>query len=183
MLQERPDIARMQILEMQKNTPVEGLTVYRRNGVEAFTDTSTLMQVMKEAELQPGVMESIKKMARPAGPPMTGTLFEQAVGTRKTQEAVLNAKGQPLSGLAQPIANQERCQGCHGTDHKVRAVVRVATSMEPVMNAVRAQRNRQLFVAVLTIVAAAAVLGFALRRGGRRPTQDLGPGGPPRRER
>ena len=25
MLQERPDIARMQILEMQKNTPVEGL--------------------------------------------------------------------------------------------------------------------------------------------------------------
>ena len=42
MLQERPDIARMQILEMQKNTPVEGLTVYRRNGVEAFTDTATL---------------------------------------------------------------------------------------------------------------------------------------------
>ena len=45
MLQERPDIARMQIMEMQKNTPVEGLTVYRRNGVEAFTDTATLMQV------------------------------------------------------------------------------------------------------------------------------------------
>ena len=67
MLQERPDIARMQILEMQKNSPVEGLTVYRRNGVEAFTDTSTLMQVMKEAELPPGVMDSIKKMARPAG--------------------------------------------------------------------------------------------------------------------
>jgi hypothetical protein len=69
MLQERPDIARMQIMEMQKNSPVEGLTVYRRNGVEAFTDTATLMQVMKEAELPGGVMESIKKMAHPAGRP------------------------------------------------------------------------------------------------------------------
>jgi len=65
MLQERPDIARMQIMEMQKNTPVEGLTVYRRNGVEAFTDTATLKQVAKEADLPKGVMASIEKMARP----------------------------------------------------------------------------------------------------------------------
>ena len=47
MLQERPDIARMQIMEMQKTTPVEGLTVYRRNGVEAFTDTATLRAAMQ----------------------------------------------------------------------------------------------------------------------------------------
>jgi hypothetical protein len=41
MLQERPDIARMQIMEMQKNTPVEGLTVYRNNSVAAFPETAT----------------------------------------------------------------------------------------------------------------------------------------------
>jgi Signal transduction histidine kinase involved in nitrogen fixation and metabolism regulation len=172
MLQERPDIARMQIMEMQKNSPVEGLTVYR-NGVEAFTDTATLMQVMKEAELPGGVMESIKKMAHPAGPPMTGPLFQQAVDTMKTQESIEKVDGQTFFTMAQPIANQERCQGCHGTDHKVRAVVRVASSMEPVLAAVRTQRNRQMLVALLTIVAAAGVLGLAMRKVVVRPIQDL----------
>src|SRR6266478_9274833 len=173
MLQERPDIARMQILEMQKNSPVEGLTVYRRNGVEAFTDTATLKEVAKEADLPKGVMASIEKMARPAGPPMTGPLFQRAVDTLKTQESIDSVNGQMLFTLHQPIANQERCQGCHGTDHKVRAVVRVATSMEPVLAAVREQRNRQILVAILTIAAAAGVLALVMRGVVVRPIQEL----------
>jgi class 3 adenylate cyclase len=173
MLQERPDIARMQILEMQRNTPVEGLAVYRRNGVEAFTDTATLRQVEKEAELPKGVAEHIEKMARPPGPAMTGPMFERAVETLRTQEAIQQVNGRALFVLAQPIPNQERCQGCHGTDHKVRAVVRVATSMEPVLAAIDAQRNRQLSVALLTIVAAAGMLALAMRRVVVRPIQEL----------
>ncbi len=173
MLQERPDIARMQIMEMQKNTPVEGLTVYRHNGVEAFTDTDTLRQVAKEADLPKGVMASIEKMARPAGPPMTGPLFQRAVDTLQTQESIDSVNGQMLFTLHQPVANQERCQGCHGTDHKVRAVVRVATSMEPVLAAVREQRNRQMLVALLTIVTAAAALVLIMRRVVVRPIQEL----------
>ena len=173
MLQERPDIARMQIMEIQKNTPVEGLTVYRRNGVEAFTDTDTLKQVAKEAGLPTGVMASIEKMAHPAGPPMTGPLFQRAVDTLQTQESIDSVNGQMLFTLHQPVANQERCQGCHGTDHKVRAVVRVATSMEPVLAAVREQRNRQMLVAFLTIFAAAGVLALVMRRVVVRPIQDL----------
>ena len=75
--------------------------------------------------------------------------------------------------LDQPIANQERCQGCHGTDHKVRAVVRVATSMEPVLAQVQMQRNRQILIGVLTIVAAAAVLAVAMRFVVVRPIHEL----------
>jgi HAMP domain-containing protein len=75
--------------------------------------------------------------------------------------------------LNQPIANQERCQGCHGTDHKVRAVVRVATSMEPVLAQVAMQRNRQITIAILTIVTAAAVLAVAMRFVVVRPIHEL----------
>ena len=75
--------------------------------------------------------------------------------------------------LDQPIANQERCQGCHGTDHKVRAVVRIATSMEPVLAQVEMQRNRQILIGVLTIVAAAAVLAVAMRFVVVRPIHEL----------
>jgi class 3 adenylate cyclase/HAMP domain-containing protein len=46
----------------------------------------------------------------------------------------------------------------------VRAVVRVATSMEPVFVEVRRHRNRQIMVGALTIVAAAGVLTVAMRR-------------------
>ena len=43
MLQERPDVTRTVLQELKTSTPVEGLTVFRRNGVEAFTDLATAM--------------------------------------------------------------------------------------------------------------------------------------------
>ncbi len=73
----------------------------------------------------------------------------------------------------QPIPNQERCQGCHGSDHKVRAVIQAATSMEPVMAEVRMQRNRQIMIGLLTILAAAAVLAVAMRHVVVRPIHEL----------
>src|SRR5688572_16163803 len=63
MLQERPDVTRTVIQELKANSPVEEFTVYRRNGVEAFTDLATMMEVDKNAGLAPDVMANIKKMA------------------------------------------------------------------------------------------------------------------------
>ena len=173
MLQERPDITRGLIQDLKTLSPVEGLTIYRRNGVEAFTDLATLREVSKEAELPKGVVASIEKMRREPGRTMTGPLFKRAVETLRTQEALETHDGVTLFVLNQPIANQERCQGCHGTDHKVRAVVRVATSMEPVLAQVAMQRNRQITIAILTIVTAAAVLAVAMRFVVVRPIHEL----------
>ena len=173
MLQERPDITRGLIQDLKSSSPVEGLTIYRRNGVEAFTDLATLREVSKEAELPKDVVASIEKMRREPGRTMTGPLFQRAVETLRTQEALETRDGVSLFVLNQPIANQERCQGCHGTDHKVRAVVRVATSMEPVLAQVAMQRNRQIMIAILTIVTAAAVLAVAMRFVVVRPIHEL----------
>ena len=173
MLQERPDITRGLIQDLKTLSPVQGLTIYRRNGVEAFTDLATLREVSKEAELPKDVVASIEKMRREPGRTMTGPLFQRAVETLRTQEALEARDGVTLFVLNQPIANQERCQGCHGTDHKVRAVVRVATSMEPVLAQVAMQRNRQITIAILTIVTAAAVLAVAMRFVVVRPIHEL----------
>src|SRR4029450_6235412 len=75
--------------------------------------------------------------------------------------------------LYPPIVNQERCQGCHGADHKVRAVIQAATSMEPVMAEVRLQRNGQIMIGLRRVVAAAAVLAVAMRRVVVRPIHEL----------
>jgi class 3 adenylate cyclase len=104
---------------------------------------------------------------------MAGPLFTRAVETLQAQEALESHDGTAVFTLYQPIPNRERCQGCHGTDHKVRAVIQVATSMEPVMAEVRVQRNRQIMIGVMTILAAAALLALALRQVVVRPIHEL----------
>ena len=173
MLQERPDITRGLIQDLRSSSPVEGLTVYRRNGVEAFTDLETLWQVSKEAELPRGVVASIEKMRREPGRATTSPLFSRAVETMQPQESLESVNGLTLFTLHQPIANRDKCQGCHGTESRVRAVVRVATSMEPVFAEVRALRNRQILVGLLTILTAAGVLGVAMRLVVVRPVHEL----------
>jgi class 3 adenylate cyclase/HAMP domain-containing protein len=173
MLQERPDVTRTVIQELRQSSPVEEFTVYRRTGVEAFTDLSTAMEVDKNAGLAPEVLKNIQKMARPAGPAMTGPMFTRAIETVTTQEAVETRSGTRYFTLHTPIQNQEKCQGCHGADHTVRAVVRVATSMEPVFAEVARHRNRQLAIGAVTILVAGTLLGLAMRRIVLRPVAQL----------
>ncbi|TMQ13537.1 MAG: HAMP domain-containing protein [Candidatus Rokuibacteriota bacterium] len=140
MLQERPDVTRAAIQELKTSSPVEGLTIFRRSGDEAFTDLSTAMEVNKTAGLSKEVLDNIKKMARPPGETTHDPLFTRALETLKTQEAVEARNGVPYFTLHHPILNQEKCQGCHGTASRVRAVVRVATSMEPVFVTIAMRR-------------------------------------------
>jgi len=173
MLSERPDITRGLIDDLRSSKLVQGLVVYRRNGVEAFTDLATLREVSREADLPKDVTASIEKMRREPGRTMAGPLFTRALETLQTQEALEARDGAAVFTVYQPIPNRERCQGCHGSDHTVRAVVQAATSMEPVLAEVRKQRNRQIMIGLMTIVAAAAVLAVAMRYVVVRPIHEL----------
>jgi len=173
MLQERPDVTRTVLQELKSSTPVEGLTVFRRNGVEAFTDLATAMEVDRNAGLPREVLDNIKRMAREPGQAASGPEFRQAIESRTTQESLETRDGATYFTLHHPIANQEKCQGCHGDDHAVRAVVRVDTSMAPVLAEVRHHRNRQFLIGGLTILAGAVVLTVAMRRIVLRPLTQL----------
>ena len=173
MLQERPDVTRTMLQELKTSSPVEGLTNFRRTGDEAFTDLSTAMEVDRNAGLDKQVLDNIKKMVRPPGETTKDPMFLKALETLTTQETMESRNGTPYFTLHYPVLNQEKCQGCHGTTSKVRAVVRVATSMEPVFAEVRQHRTRQLMIGGLTIIAAAAVLTIAMRRVVVRPIGEL----------
>src|SRR5262245_64423513 len=134
---------------------------------------ATAKEVARTAGLSDEVMKNISKMQRAPGDTMSGPLFTQAVSSLKTQESMEVENGVSLFTLHYPVINKEKCQGCHGSDHQVRAVVRVATSMEPVFAEVRRLRNRQLMIAALTILAAAAVLTVAMRSVVVRPIVEL----------
>lgn len=174
MLQERPDVTRTVVQELKGSSPVEGLVIYRRNGVEAFTDLTTLDEVRRNADLAPEVLDNIRRRSRQPADRASGAAFARALETLAIQETLeVDGAGATLFTLHHPIPNRERCQGCHGDDHRVRAVVRVATSMEPVLAEVRRHRNRQALIALLTIAAAAGVLTVAMRRIVVRPVESL----------
>src|SRR5262249_57655297 len=88
MLQERPDVTRMVIQELRQNSPVDSFDVFRRTGMEAFTDLATAMEVDKAAGLAPDVMRNIKKMARPPGKKINDPLFAKAIEAPATQHAL-----------------------------------------------------------------------------------------------
>src|SRR5947209_19618791 len=119
MLQERPDVIRSLLQEQRElraqaaedGAPLETLMIYRRNGVEAFTDLATATEVARAAGLADDVMKNLSKMQRTPGTAMTGPLFTRAVETLKTQESLEVENGVSLFTLHQPILNKEKCQG------------------------------------------------------------------------
>ena len=166
MLDGRPDIIRRLVQELRKELKdVRVLDVYRRNGVEAFSDLETL----KEVNLDAALVEQISKMRREPGKKISDPLFARAVETVTPQETYEMASGGRVFTLFRPLENREECQECHGGDHKVRGVVRVSLGLERLDADLRAARNRQLVVALLTILGVTASLVVFLGRVVLRP--------------
>jgi signal transduction histidine kinase len=173
MLAGRPDIVRVLSRGLHTLKDVEQITIFRTNGVEAFTDLATLEQVQQEASLDPDVVAKIRSMqARPTRR-MHHPLFQQAVDNGTTQELFETVNDVPVFTLLRPLRNEERCQKCHGRDHLVRGVASIATSMARTTAALQVYRTQQGVVALLTILGVAGALSLSLGRVVLRPLRVL----------
>jgi class 3 adenylate cyclase len=159
MLEARPDIIRRLVGDLKTELrDVRRLEVYRRNGVEAFADLETVEAVNRAAGLDADVIARIAQMRREPGARISDPLFIRAVETIAPQEAYEALDGTRVLTLFRPLRNLKRCQGCHGDDHEVRGVVRISLGLEKLDAELRAARNRQVGVALLTILGVAATL-------------------------
>ena len=173
MLAGRPDIVRVLSRGLRTLNDVEQITIFRTNGVEAFTDLATLEQVQQGASLDPEVVAKIRGMqARPTRS-MHHPLFQQAVDNGTTQELFETVNDVPVFTLLRPLRNEERCQKCHGRDHLVRGVASISTSMARTTAALQAHRTQQGVVALLTILGVAGALSLSLGRVVLRPLRVL----------
>jgi class 3 adenylate cyclase len=159
MLGGRPDIIRRLVQDLKAELKdVRRLDVFRRNGVEAFTDLETVNEVNRIAGLDADLVARISKMRREPGERISHPLFTRAVETLESQETYETVNGARVLTVFRPLRNLEACQGCHGADHKVRGIVRVSLGLEKLDAELRAARNRQIIVALLTILGVAATL-------------------------
>jgi len=170
MLEGRPDIIRRLVREMKTDLQdVRRLDVYRRNGVEAFTDLETVNEVNRIAGLEADLIARISKMRREPGARLSHPLFSRAVETVEPQETHETTESGRLLTLFYPLRNLAECQDCHGTDHQVRGVLRVSLGLEKLDAELREARNRQIIVAILTIFGATTTLLVFMGRVVLRP--------------
>lgn len=174
MLDGRPDTIRRLVNDMKSQLKeVRHIEVYRRNGVEAFSDLETVKELELAGYLQPDLVERISKMSRQPGSRIDHPGFRRAVETLMPQETYEDVEGGKALTLFQPLTNLKECHDCHGADHKVRGVLRISLGMEKLEAELRTARNRQLGLALLTILCVAAGLAAFMRRVVLRPISRL----------
>jgi class 3 adenylate cyclase len=170
MLEGRPDIIRQLVGELKAQLKdVRRIDVYRRNGVEAFTDLETVNEVNRVAGLEPSLIDRITKMKREPGAKIDHPLFSEAVRLIEPQSFEESVNGTRYLTLFRPLRNLDKCHECHGMDHQVRGVVRISLGLEKLDAELRIARWRQIGIAVLTILLAAGVLVVAMGRLVLRP--------------
>jgi class 3 adenylate cyclase/HAMP domain-containing protein len=170
MLEGRPDITRQLVRELKAElTDVRRIDVYRRNGVEAFTDLETVNEVNRIAGLETGIIDRIVRMRREPGQRLDHPLFARAVQTVEPQEVEEPVDGSRALTLFRPLRNLEKCQECHGTDHQVRGVVRVSLGLERLDADLGAAATRQLVVKLAMVAGVAVALVVFMGRVVLRP--------------
>lgn len=121
-----PDTIRRLVQDLKTQLKdLRRLEVYRRNGIEAFSDLETVKELDLAGYLSPGLVETISEMKRQPGARITDPSFTRAVETAESQETFDFAGSRTLP-LFQPLHNRQECYDCHGDDHKVRVFVSVS---------------------------------------------------------
>ena len=170
MLEGRPDIIRRLMQDLQANLKgLRFLEVYRRNGVEAFSDLETVRELEFAGTIQPDLAERIAKMRRQPGMRIAHPMFTRAVQSHKPEEAEELIDGKRVLTLFQPLLNDEPCHECHGAEQEVRGVLRISLGLEDLDAELKRARNRQLTVALMTILGVTATLIAFMRRVILRP--------------
>jgi class 3 adenylate cyclase/HAMP domain-containing protein len=165
MMDARPDSIRRLLQELRKEIrDVRRIDVYRRNGVEAFTDLETVEAVNTYAGLEPDLIRRITLLRREPGQRIDHPLFRRTVETIQPHELTEQVDGHRVLTFFGPLRNAEPCQQCHEPNHHVRGVLRISLGLEALDQEVVRARNRQLTVAGLTIVGVAAGIVVFLGR-------------------
>ena len=169
MIDGRPDIIRRLVNDLKSELKdVRHLEIYRRNGVEAFSDLETVKELEMAGYIDSNLVERISKMSRQPGARITHPYFTRAVQTAEPQE-IYESDGSRTLTLFQPLRNRKECFDCHGEDHKARGVLRISLGLEELDAELRTARNRQAGVALVTILCVSATLIAFMRRVLLRP--------------
>ncbi|MBI5181112.1 MAG: HAMP domain-containing protein, partial [Nitrospirae bacterium] len=181
MVEGRADIAHRVFEDLKTGYEIESLEITKNNGAEAFTDYETINDVIKRLESKgknadSETLSEIKRFQNIIKDERERGIVRKGKGAKEVDQRV---KGVLKTGMEfsyheggdkelhvflKPIFNDGRCYKCHGSDHSLRGVLRIATSMSEINKGVAENRNRALIASMLTIFFIGIILRTAINR-------------------
>ncbi len=111
--------------------PAYEIMLFRSNGVEAFSDNSTIETVNnnitnKVFDHRPASADSVMNISG-------NKAFNQTVAMRKTSSFQEKKEDETFFTIYKPLLNLPKCAVCHGSDHTVRGVIKISSNITPIV--------------------------------------------------
>jgi signal transduction histidine kinase/ActR/RegA family two-component response regulator len=177
----RGDLA-SEVLERLRTIPeFRRVQVFRANGVEAFHDFATLMDVVSvlrargESERARELFNRIRASARDDRRParLHDPAFLKAVATGHAVTRSETVEGERVLTYFLPVRNEEACQQCHRPEPAVRGVIVLSLATSPLRAGLYRGSATLLASLAVTALAIGAGLVLSLRRTVLRPIESL----------
>lgn len=142
--------------DIQTISPMYNITLYRRNGVVAFSDDSTIETV--NANL--GTLRFQPKEVMLQGEPILDddVYFTRAVTGGRTESFQHTESSKFYVTIYKPLLNLPKCTGCHGSDHTIRGALAIRSDMTSIV----AQARNNIVIASLIFIGIVVILFLIL---------------------
>ena len=163
MLEADADIAQQFADSLKTVSEIRDYRILRVDGLEAFRDNKTILTVNRkigDEEFSPrDDEEEIRIVAR------ENFMFNRAIADKAMMSFYSNdTEGLPTLTLFSPMINRKECHKCHGSDHEVRGVIKVTTSLRDVEKDIEKSWNGALYMMVALNILILSLIIFMVNR-------------------
>ena len=145
------DIAELFAERMHKVKDLSDFKIMRIDGSQAFKDNTTLNSVNErrgEEEFYPREKETIVSVLDKDDVHLLETLSTLKVSSYYE----FTESGERLLTYLAPVRNEEDCHKCHGSDHVVRGVIKLTTSMSMVDADIKRTTVNAIIVVIVALI-------------------------------
>ncbi|MBF0295650.1 MAG: diguanylate cyclase [Magnetococcales bacterium] len=148
--------------ELKKVPGIHDFRILRANGLEAFQDNKTI-EAVNTYRGKPSFKPRSEELTIRILPADHPALLRALASKEMTSFEEVEENTRYLTFLT-PIPNEERCHRCHDEDEALRGVVKVTTTMEPVLAAIRESRERAFRILIVVILLKLVLVFLLVRR-------------------
>lgn len=143
------------------------IQILRLSGEEAFKDDQTIIQVNHHLESEAfaprGKEDHHEKV------PFDQAKFLEANRTKNKVFYTETVGGEEIMTQFTPIENLEACHACHGSEHEIRAILRISVPLAEIENKISKTRRNSIIIAFLVTVATFLLIGWLVRKRATEP--------------
>lgn len=169
MLSGNADIARKFASHLKHINEIKELTIIKKNGLEAFNDNETLLDVNKrlgEDEFTPRDKETKEQILSPDNPALQAVLTTASQHIEKKIDPKTNT---PYMTVLAPILNKKECHRCHSSESKVRGVIQLTFPMTHIATKIEQSHIQGIIILVTALAGVLTLITLLIRFSVVRP--------------